>query len=168
MALYNYMSQILVELIKLANLIITVTKSFASAARIRDVLELDTNTVYSDDKKIYNTHAVEFDRVSMHYNEGAKDALENISFTAEPGEIIGVIGGTGSGKTTLVGLIPRFYDASSGTIRVDGRNVIPIRLKNCAKRCTSYCSARSCFAARCAKTCFGAIKMPTTKRCRQP
>ena len=101
-ALYNYMSQILVELIKLANLIITVTKSFASAARIRDVLELDTNTVYSDDKKIYNTHAVEFDRVSMHYNEGAKDALENISFTAEPGEIIGVIG---------------------GTIRVDGRNV---------------------------------------------
>ena len=59
----------------------------------------------------------------MHYNEGAKDALENISFTAEPGEIIGVIGGTGSGKTTLVGLIPRFYDASSGTIRVDGRNV---------------------------------------------
>ena len=122
-ALYNYMSQILVELIKLANLIITVTKSFASAARIRDVLELDTNTVYSDDKKIYNTHAVEFDRVSMHYNEGAKDALENISFTAEPGEIIGVIGGTGSGKTTLVGLIPRFYDASSGTIRVDGRNV---------------------------------------------
>lgn len=72
MALYNYMSQILVELIKLANLIITVTKSFASAARIRDVLELDTNTVYSDDKKIYNTHAVEFDRVSMHYNEGAK------------------------------------------------------------------------------------------------
>ena len=89
-ALYNYMSQILVELIKLANLIITVTKSFASAARIRDVLELDTNTVYSDDKKIYNTHAVEFDRVSMHYNEGAKDALENISFTAEPGEIIGV------------------------------------------------------------------------------
>lgn len=122
-ALYNYMSQILVELIKLANLIITVTKSFASAARIRDVLELDTNTVYSDDKKIYNTHAIEFDRVSMHYNEGAKDALENISFTAEPGEIIGVIGGTGSGKTTLVGLIPRFYDASSGTIRVDGRNV---------------------------------------------
>ena len=122
-ALYNYMSQILVELIKLANLIITVTKSFASAARIRDVLELDTNTVYADDKKIYNTHAVEFDRVSMHYNEGAKDALENISFTAEPGEIIGVIGGTGSGKTTLVGLIPRFYDASSGTIRVDGRNV---------------------------------------------
>ena len=122
-ALYNYMSQILVELIKLANLIITVTKSFASAARIRDVLELDTNTVYSDGKKIYNTHAVEFDRVSMHYNEGAKDALENISFTAEPGEIIGVIGGTGSGKTTLVGLIPRFYDASSGTIRVDGCNV---------------------------------------------
>ena len=122
-ALYNYMSQILVELIKLANLIITVTKSFASAARIRDVLELDTNTVYADDKKIYNTHAVEFDCVSMHYNKGAKDALENISFTAEPGEIIGVIGGTGSGKTTLVGLIPRFYDASSGTIRVDGRNV---------------------------------------------
>ena len=122
-ALYNYMSQILVELIKLANLIITVTKSFASAARIRDVLELDTNTVYSDDKKIYNTHAVEFDRVSMHYNEGAKDALENISFTAEPGEIIGVIGGTGSGKTTLVSLIPRFYDATKGQVTLLGQPI---------------------------------------------
>lgn len=122
-ALYNYMSQILVELIKLANLIITVTKSFASAARIRDVLELDTNTVYSDDKKIYNTHAVEFDRVSMHYNEGAKDALENISFTAEPGEIIGVIGGTGSGKTSLVSLLPHFYDVSEGGVYLGGKNV---------------------------------------------
>ena len=127
-ALYNYMSQILVELIKLANLIITVTKSFASAARIRDVLELDTNTVYSDDKKIYNTHAIEFDRVSMHYNEGAKDALENISFTAEPGEIIGVIGGTGSGKSTLVSLIPRLYDASAGSVCVMGADVRAWRL----------------------------------------
>ena len=122
-ALYNYMSQILVELIKLANLIITVTKSFASAARIRDVLELDTNTVYSDDKKIYNTHAVEFDCVSMHYNKGAKDALENISFTAEPGEIIGVIGGTGSGKSTLINLIPRFYDCTSGSVDLFGHAV---------------------------------------------
>ena len=122
-ALYNYMSQILVELIKLANLIITVTKSFASAARIRDVLELDTNTVYSDDKKIYNTHAVEFDRVSMHYNEGAKDALENISFTAEPGQTTAIIGSTGCGKSTLLNLIPRFYDVTGGSVTVDGIDV---------------------------------------------
>ena len=122
-ALYNYMSQILVELIKLANLIITVTKSFASAARIRDVLELDTNTVYSDDKKIYNTHAVEFDRVSMHYNEGAKDALENISFTAEPGQTTAIIGSTGCGKSTLLNLIPRFYDTTGGRVTVDGIDV---------------------------------------------
>ena len=125
-ALYNYMSQILVELIKLANLIITVTKSFASAARIRDVLELDTNTVYSNDKKIYNTHAVEFDRVSMHYNEGAKDALENISFTAEPGEIIGVIGGTGSGKTTLLNILAALDKPSGGTVLLGGKNLSEI------------------------------------------
>ncbi|MFR8209116.1 ATP-binding cassette domain-containing protein [Hominenteromicrobium sp.] len=84
---------------------------------------LDTNTVYSDDKKIsqYPRRRVRL-RFHTHYNKGAKDALENISFTAEPGEIIGVIGGTGGNKAALVGLIPRFYDASSGTIRVDGRN----------------------------------------------
>ncbi len=122
-ALYNYMSQILVELIKLANLIITVTKAFASAGRISDVLDIDTTIVYTDDKSVKNNHAVEFNNVSIHYNEGAKDALQNISFTAEPGQIIGVIGGTGSGKTTLVNLISRFYDANEGEISVSGKDI---------------------------------------------
>ncbi len=122
-ALYNYMSQILVELIKLANLIITVTKAFASAGRISDVLDIDTSVIHTDDKGVKNNHAVEFNNVSIHYNEGAKDALQNISFTAEPGEIIGVIGGTGSGKTTLVSLISRFYDASEGEVSVGGRDI---------------------------------------------
>ncbi len=122
-ALYNYMSQILVELIKLANLIITVTKAFASAGRISDVLDIDTMIVYTDDKSVKNNHAVEFNNVSIHYNEGAKDALQNISFTADPGQIIGVIGGTGSGKTTLVNLISRFYDANEGEISVNGKDI---------------------------------------------
>ncbi len=122
-ALYNYMSQILVELIKLANLIITVTKAFASAGRISDVLDIDTSILYTDDKSVKNSHAVEFKNVSIHYNEGAKDALQNISFTADPGQIIGVIGGTGSGKTTLVNLISRFYDANEGEISVDGKDI---------------------------------------------
>lgn len=122
-ALYNYMSQILVELIKLANLIITVTKAFASAGRISDVLDIDTSIVYTDDKSVKNSHAVEFKNVSIHYNEGAKDALQNISFTADPGQIIGVIGGTGSGKTTLVNLISRFYDANEGEISVGGKDI---------------------------------------------
>ncbi len=122
-ALYNYMSQILVELIKLANLIITVTKAFASAGRISDVLDIDTTIVYTDDKSVKNSHAVEFNNVSIHYNEGAKDALQNISFTADPGQIIGVIGGTGSGKTTLVNLISRFYDANEGEISVSGKDI---------------------------------------------
>ena len=122
-ALYNYMSQILVELIKLANLIITVTKAFASAGRISDVLDIDTSIVYTDDKSVKNNHAVEFKNVSIHYNEGAKDALQNISFTADPGQIIGVIGGTGSGKTTLVNLISRFYDANEGEISVGGKDI---------------------------------------------
>lgn len=122
-ALYNYMSQILVELIKLANLIITVTKSFASAARISDVLALDTSVDFSNDTTMRGSAAVEFSGVSVRYNAGAREALSDVSFTAEPGEIIGVIGGTGSGKTTLVSLIPRFYDADGGSIRIFGRDV---------------------------------------------
>lgn len=121
-ALYNYMSQILVELVKLANLIITITKAFASAGRISDVLDIDTSIVYTDDKSNNGT-AVEFDNVSIKYNEGANDALSNVSFTAQPGQIIGVIGGTGSGKTTLVSLISRFYDATEGKVLLGGKDV---------------------------------------------
>lgn len=126
-ALYNYMSQILVELIKLANLIITLTKSIASGNRIQDMLSFGENrdeTKKQDCKPDANSSAtVQFDHVSCRYPQASADALHDISFTAKAGETIGIIGGTGSGKTTLVNLIPGFYPATSGTISIDGVDV---------------------------------------------
>jgi ATP-binding cassette, subfamily B, multidrug efflux pump len=126
-ALYNYMSQILVELIKLANLIITLTKSIASGNRIQDMLEFGEepdNTGKQDCKIAATTGAeIRFDHVSCRYPQASADALEDISFTAKAGETIGIIGGTGSGKTTLVNLIPNFYPATAGTVSMDGMDV---------------------------------------------
>ncbi len=126
-ALYNYMSQILVELIKLANLIITLTKSIASGNRIQDMLsfgEEPDETQKQDCKPATGSSAtVQFDHVSCRYPQASADALHDISFTAKPGETIGIIGGTGSGKTTLVNLIPGFYPATSGTVSIDGVDV---------------------------------------------
>ncbi len=122
-ALYNYMSQILVELIKLANLIISVTKSIACANRIQSVLEIESSQKSGDKKYNDSDNAVEFENVSLLYKNAGAEALENITFTARRGETIGIIGGTGSGKTSLVNLIPRFYDASKGAVRVFGENV---------------------------------------------
>ena len=121
-ALYNYMSQILVELIKLANMIISITKALACGKRITDVLDTEPSMVYGTVKN-EGTGTVEFKNVSLRYTEGADHALSNISFTANKGETIGIIGGTGSGKTSLVHMIPRFYDAESGEVLVDGVNV---------------------------------------------
>lgn len=122
-ALVNYMSQILVELIKLANLIITITKAFASADRIASVLEIPSGQkIYilknSDSKAI-----VEFDNVSLTYENAKEKSLSNLSFKAMPGETIGIIGGTGSGKTSLINLIPRFYDTTEGEVYFKGENV---------------------------------------------
>lgn len=126
-ALYNYMSQILVELIKLANLIITLTKSIASGNRIQDMLSFGENrdeTKKQDCKPDADSSAtVQFDHVSCRYPQASADALHDISFTAKAGETIGIIGGTGSGKTTLVNLIPDFYPATSGTVSIDGVDV---------------------------------------------
>ncbi|MGN0814154.1 MAG: ABC transporter ATP-binding protein [Candidatus Coproplasma sp.] len=121
-ALYNYMSQILIELIKLANLIITVTKSFACAGRVNEILEMQPSLIHSEGSET-SAHYIEFKNVSARYNKGGANALNAISFTAEKGQTIGVIGGTGAGKTTLVNLIPHFYDASEGAVFVDGKNV---------------------------------------------
>ena len=125
--LYNYMSQILVELIKLANLIITLTKSIASGNRIQDMLEFGEepdNTGKKDCKVVATAGAeIRFDHVSCRYPQASADALEDISFTAKAGETIGIIGGTGSGKTTLVNLIPNFYPATAGTVSMDGMDV---------------------------------------------
>ena len=123
-ALYNYMSQILIELIKLANLIITVTKCFASADRVNEILKMNTSLVHGECAKLTDgAPFITFDGVSMKYNKGGMEALSDISFTVEKGQTVGIIGGTGSGKTTLVNLIPHFYDASEGQVLIDGQNV---------------------------------------------
>lgn len=122
-ALYNYMSQILVELIKLANLIVTVTRSFACASRIENVFKLQNTLQHTDNSAKMNDYAVCFDNVSLKYNGSSEDSLRNIDFKAQKGDIIGIIGGTGSGKTSLVSLIPHFYDSTEGTVYVDGVDV---------------------------------------------
>ncbi|MBR3767362.1 MAG: ABC transporter ATP-binding protein [Clostridia bacterium] len=124
-ALYNYMSQILVELIKLANLIITITKSFASANRISEVFETKPSLTYPEEgaKPDYNSPAVEFRNVSFTYKNAGEKSLSDISFKALHGEKIGIIGSTGSGKSTLINLIPRFYEKSEGEIYLFGNPV---------------------------------------------
>lgn len=124
-ALVNYMSQILLELIKLANLIIQITKAMACAQRIDSVLEMKPSMSFgelsADDAD--SDIAVEFDHVSLTYIGSGEASLSDISFTAKKGQTIGIIGGTGSGKTSVVNLIPRFYDATSGTVRLFGRDI---------------------------------------------
>lgn len=122
-ALYNYMSQILVELIKLANLIVTVTRSFACASRIENIFKLENTLESNNNSAKKNDYSVAFENVSLKYKGSAEESLKNISFTANKGEIIGIIGGTGSGKSSLVSLIPHFYDATDGTVYVNGTDV---------------------------------------------
>ena len=119
-ALYNYMTQILVELVKMANLIISMTKAAACASRVANVLDIvpgqKNGSLNADTLK----GSVEFRNVTAKYAGASEPSLENVSFSAAPGETIGIIGGTGSGKTTLVNLIPRLYDAFTGTVLIDG------------------------------------------------
>lgn len=122
-ALYNYMSQILIELIKLANLIITVTKSFACAGRITEILEMSPAIKTGTDCSAGGEHYIEFKNVCMNYGNAPVNALDDISFTVEKGETVGIIGGTGAGKTTLVNILPHFYDVNSGEVFINGKNV---------------------------------------------
>lgn len=123
-ALYNYMSQILIELIKLANLIVTITKAVASANRIEAVFEVAPSQKSGDIKeRLDSKYAVEFKNVCLRYEGSPEYTLEDISFTAKPGEKIGIIGGTGSGKSSLVNMIGRFYDAEKGTVLYNGESV---------------------------------------------
>jgi ABC-type multidrug transport system fused ATPase/permease subunit len=126
-ALYNYMSQILIELVKLANLIVTVTKALACASRIEKTLDTRSAIVYGTEKVASGD--VEFKNVSCKYKNGGKDAVSGISFAAKSGEVIGIIGGTGSGKSTVVNMIPRFYDASRGEIMLGGLDIKEISQK---------------------------------------
>lgn len=122
-ALYNYMTQILVELVKMANLIINMTKAAACAGRVSNILDVQSSqkdgTIPADKLK----GRVEFRNVTARYSGAGEASLEKISFTAEPGETVGIIGGTGSGKSTLVNLIPRLYDAYDGEVLLDNVNV---------------------------------------------
>lgn len=124
-ALYNYMSQILVELIKLANLIITVTKSFACAGRVNEILQMQPTLRHGESVAAENQAApfLQFRNVCARYSEKGENALNNINFSVEKGQTVGIIGGTGAGKTTLVNLIPHFYDATEGEVLLNGVNV---------------------------------------------
>lgn len=128
-ALYNYMSQILVELIKLANLIINITKSMACANRVQSIFEIETGMKNYPEVSgaVQNEDAIRFEHVTMQYTEGADAALTDITFSVKRGETVGIIGGTGSGKSTLVQLIPRFYDVMDGCVTVNG---IDVRAQN--------------------------------------
>ena len=128
-ALYNLMSQILIELIKLANLIVTVTKAAACGNRIESVLKMEPSipTHQTDAPIDESLPFIRFDDVYIRYNEGGDYALKGVSFDVHKGQTIGVIGGTGSGKSTLVNLIPRFYETTEGAVYVGGKNV-----KDCA------------------------------------
>ncbi len=123
-ALYNLMGQILIELIKLANLIVTITKAAACGSRIQAVLEMQPSLQTDEDGDGETDKPfIVFDNVSVQYTQNAEPAIEHISFTAERGQTIGVIGGTGSGKTTLINALPHFYDVSAGQVCVGGKNV---------------------------------------------
>ena len=124
-ALYNYMLQIIVELIKLASLIITLTKSVACAGRVANVLAVQPSMSYPEKSAAADSNAadaVRFEHVTFTYKDAGAPSLYNVSFTAAPGQTIGVIGGTGSGKSTLVSLIPRFYDPQEGCVILDGQS----------------------------------------------
>ena len=128
-ALVNYMSQILVELVKLANLIVNVNKSIACGNRIQDIFEIKASIPNTDDKKMSdvkvdeNATMVEFSHACMRYAGSSEEALSDINFVVEKGQTLGIIGGTGSGKSTLVNMIPRFYDTSSGQVKIQGVDV---------------------------------------------
>lgn len=123
-ALVNYMSQILVELVKLANLIITITKALACANRIQNVFEIHSSMEWGCGHNInQDDYAVEFEHVHLTYAGAGAESLSDIDFRVKRGQTVGIIGGTGSGKTSLVNMIPRFYDATKGCVKIDGMNV---------------------------------------------
>lgn len=122
-SLINYMSQVLVELIKLSNLIINLTKSVACGNRINDVFKLSPSVNDGNGEKTEGKFAVEFDNVSAVYSGSKEKSLDSLTLSVPRGATVGVIGATGSGKTTLVNLIPRFYDVSEGAVRVNGTDV---------------------------------------------
>ena len=132
-ALVNYMSQILVELVKLANLVVLLTRAIASMGRVSQVLDTPSTMAFPEkpvSADAASDVAVAFDHVSLRYQGAGAESLSDVTFTAKKGQTIGVIGGTGSGKTTLVSLIPRFYDVTGGCIRIDGQDIRTLTQKS--------------------------------------
>ena len=132
-ALVNYMNQILVELVKLANLIINITKSIACGNRIQGVLEIPSSMENGSDTNLARADEVVFDHVGLTYAQAGTESLTDIDFSAKAGQTIGIIGGTGSGKSSLVNLIPRFYDATAGAVKINGKNVKDFDLETLRK-----------------------------------
>ena len=166
LALYNYMSQILVELIKMANLILSMTKAAASAKRVAAILALESSldVPQENPEEPEAVPAVEFDGVTFTYPTGGAPALSDISFTLEHGKTLGIIGGTGSGKSTLIGLIPRFYDVQEGCVKVDGCDVRQYPLETLEEK-SALCRRRRCSSrARSGRTFSGATRMRRTMR----
>lgn len=133
-AFVNYMTQILLALVVLANLVVIFTKAASSASRINDIFDTRPSmTDGSDTKFDFNSPAVEFENVSFSYPDAGELSLNNISFTLKKGEILGIIGGTGSGKSTIANLVPRFYDATSGNIKIFGKDIKKYSLEELRK-----------------------------------
>lgn len=141
-ALYNYMSQILVELVKFATMFLNITRSVACGNRVQSILDIEPGMkevdITTTDSDKMDENIVEFSNVSLNYNgklspDSEENALNNINFAVKKGETVGIIGGTGSGKTSLISLIPRFYDVSEGEVRIKGRNVTAYSFKELRK-----------------------------------
>ncbi len=158
-ALYNYMSQILVELIKFASLVVTLTRSIACAKRVESVFEIKNSQTSGEDKTVPESDtAIEFKNVSLTYNGAGAKALDNISFEIKSGETLGIIGSSGSGKSSLVGLIPRFYDATEGEVRIFGKNALEYDVEALRKNIAVVMQKNTAFAGTVRdNVCFGKL-----------
>ena len=166
-AMVNYMTQTLLALIVLANIIVILTKALASAKRVSEVLAQESSMPEPRQSAAEKPGAprIEFESVRFAYPDAGEDAVEGVSFSIQPGQTLGIIGGTGCGKTTLVRLLTRDYDVTGGAVRVDGTDVREYTSGGCTPRSVLCRRRRSCSAARCAAICSWARKTRRTARC---